>query len=103
MKIASGKIFNKLKKINDFRNAETIACYYPIGSEVLTHDIMLECLSHGKQVCLPKVVENNLEFRQIKDLNSLEKGAFDIMEPKDDCLVCKKFDVGEGKSRNHQC
>lgn len=104
IKIASGKIFNKLKQIKDYKNAQNIACYYPIGSEVLTQDILLECLSHGKQVCLPKVVGEELEFRQIKDLNSLEKGTYDIMEPKDDCAQCKKFDVvivpAVGLSRN---
>ena len=93
IKIVSGKIFNKLKQIKEYRDAQSIACYYPIGSEVLTQDILLEALSHGKQVCLPKVVGEELEFRQIKDLNSLEKGMYDIMEPKDDCTKCKKFDV----------
>ena len=102
--IASGKIFKKIKKISEFRNAQTIACYYPLGSEVLTQDILLEGLSLGKRVCLPKVVGENLEFRQIKDLDSLEKGTFDIMEPKEDCLTCKEIDVAivpaVGISRN---
>jgi len=104
MKIVSSKIFNKLKNIQEFKNAQSIACYYPTGSEILTQDIMLDALSHGKQVCLPKVIGNDLEFRQIKDLNSLENGSFDIMEPKDDCVSCKECDVtivpAVGLSRN---
>lgn len=104
IKIVSGKIFNKLKQIKEYKNAQSIACYYPTGSEVLTQDILLEGLSHGKQMCLPKVVGEKLEFREIKDLNSLEKGMFDIREPKEDCAICNKFDViivpAVGLSRN---
>jgi 5-formyltetrahydrofolate cyclo-ligase len=47
----------------------------------------------GKDVLLPKIVGNELEFRKIKDLNSLEKGVFDIMEPKDICEKSDKIDV----------
>ena len=104
IKIASTKIFNKLKQIKEFREAKSIACYYPTGSEVLTQDIMLESLSQGKNISLPKVVGNEIEFHQIKDLNSLEKGAFDIMEPKEDCKKINEFDViivpAVGFSRN---
>ena len=93
MKIASKKIQNKLKKINEFRNAQKIGVYYPIGSEILTQDIIQELLSNGKDVFLPKVMEKNIEFRKIVDFSSLEKGSFDIMEPKDDCQIDNALDV----------
>jgi len=93
IKITSEQIHNKLKRIKIFREAESIACYYPIGSEVLTQDIMQEILSDGKEVLLPKVKDENISFRKILDLSSLEKGSFDIMEPKDDCPVTDKIDV----------
>ena len=94
IKIASQKIFNRLKKIKEYRNAKVIACYYPIGSEVLTQDIMLDALSQGKQVCLPKVTESKIiEFREVKDLKSLERDSFNIMEPKKDCEICDKIDL----------
>jgi len=93
MKIASAKIQNKLKKINAFRNAQKIGMYYPIGSEILTQDIIQELLSNGKDVFLPKVIGENMEFRKIIDFSSLEKGSFDIMEPKDDCQIDNDLDV----------
>ncbi len=93
IKIASQQIHKKIKKIPEFGNAQSIGCYYPIGSEVLTQDIMLEALSEGKDVFLPKVVEKNLIFRRISGFESLEKGSFDIMEPKDDCPVTEKLDI----------
>ena len=93
MKIASEKIQKKLKKINAFRDAQKIGVYYPIGSEILTQDIIQELLSDGKDVFLPKVIEKEIEFRKIIDFSSLEKGSFDIMEPKEDCEIDNDLDI----------
>ncbi len=93
MKIASEKIQKRLKKINVFRDAQKIGMYYPIGSEVLTQDIIQELLSNGKDVFLPKVIGKEMEFRKISNFSSLEKGSFDIMEPKDDCQTDNSLDV----------
>ena len=93
MKIASEKIQKKLKKIYAFRDAQKIGVYYPIGSEILTQDIIQELLSNGKDVFLPKVMGENMEFRKIIDFSSLEKGSFDIMEPKDDCKIDNDLEV----------
>ena len=93
MKIASKQIHRNLKKIPEFRLANSIGMYYPIGSEVPTQDIMQEAISNGKEILLPKVIGKELEFRKIKDFSDLEKGSFDIMEPKDGCDTSDKFDV----------
>jgi len=93
MKIASEKIQKKLKKINAFRDAQKIGAYYPIGSEILTHNIIQELLSNGKDVFLPKVIGEKMEFRKIIDFSSLEKGSFDIMEPKEDCQIDNNLDL----------
>ena len=93
MKIASKSILKKLKKIESFRNAQKIGAYYPIGSEILTQDIMQEALSEGKEVFLPKVVGKNMEFRKIENFSNLENGSFDIMEPRNECPVDNNLDV----------
>jgi len=93
MKIASEKIQKKLKKINAFRDAQKIGVYYPIGSEILTHNIIQELLSNGKDVFLPKVIGKKMEFRKITNFSSLEKGSFDIMEPKEDCQIDNNLDL----------
>ena len=93
MKIASQKMQKRLKKIYSFRKAQKIGAYFPIGSEVLTQDIIQELLSNGKEVFLPKVIGDNIEFRRINDFSSLEKGSFDIMEPKEDCKIDNNLDV----------
>ncbi|MDC4231290.1 MAG: 5-formyltetrahydrofolate cyclo-ligase [Nitrosopumilus sp.] len=93
MKIASKKIQKRLNKINSFRNAQKVGVYYPIGSEIMTQDIIQELLSNSKEVFLPKVIGEKMEFRRIIDFSSLEKGSFDIMEPKDNCQVDNSLDV----------
>ena len=93
LKIGSEKIQKRLRKIHAFKNAQKIGAYYPIGSEVLTQDIIQELLSNSKEVFLPKVIGNRMEFRKITDFSSLEKGSFDIMEPKDDCKQDNTLDV----------
>jgi 5-formyltetrahydrofolate cyclo-ligase len=93
LKIASGNIQKKIKKIFAFKNAQKIGAYYPMGSEIFTQDIIQELLSQGKQVFLPKVIGEEMEFRKITSFSSLEQGSFDIMEPKDDCPVDNDLDV----------
>ena len=93
LKIASDKMQKKLKKIYAFKNAQKIGVYYPIGSEILTQNIIQELISNGQEVFLPKVIDEKMEFRKITDFSSLEKGSFDIMEPKDDCKVNNNLDV----------
>jgi len=93
LKIASEKMQKKLKKIYAFKNAKKIGVYYPIQSEIFTQDIIQELISDGKEVFLPKVIGEKMEFRKIKDFSSLEKGRFDIMEPKDDCPTNNNLDV----------
>lgn len=93
MKIASDQIKKKLKKIESFRKAQKIGAYYPIGSEVLTQDIIQETLSNGQEVYLPKVIRKEIEFRKITDFSSLEIGSFDIMEPRQGCPVSNNLDI----------
>ena len=93
LNIASEKIQKKLKKIKEFRDAQKIGAYYPIGNEVQTNEIIQELLSSGKEVFLPKTIGQEMEFRKIKDFASLEKGNFDIMEPKDNCEKDNELDI----------
>lgn len=79
--------------MKNFKEAKKIGAYYPIGSEILTQDIIQEMLSVGKEVYLPKVVGETMEFRKIEDFSSLEKGNFEIMEPKEDCPKDSSLDL----------
>ena len=93
IQIHSEKIHSRLKKIKSFSNAESIGCYYSIGSEVQTVPIIQELINQNKNVSLPKVTDDILAFRSIKNFDKLEKGSFGILEPKDDWPEEKSFDV----------
>ena len=93
MKIASKQIQKNLRKIEAFRNAEKIACYYSIGSEVRTLDIIQQIISEGRTIALPRIVDNELVFCVVKDFSELEKGEFGIMEPRKNCPIINDFDV----------
>ena len=90
--IASKRIHENLKKNSSFIDAKNIACYSPIGSEIDTHAIMLNILKQGKNLLLPRIIDNNIEFYIVSNLEKLEKGSFEIMEPKDSCEKAKKID-----------
>tara|TARA_B100000378_G_C17871330_1_gene352185 strand:- start:245 stop:613 length:369 start_codon:yes stop_codon:yes gene_type:complete len=53
---------------------------------------MLGILEQGKNMLLPKITENNMEFFVVPNLEKLEKGRFDIMEPKDSCKKAENVD-----------
>ena len=90
--ISSKKIHQNLRQVDSYNNSQNIACYFPIGSEVDTHDIMLDILENGKNMLLPKIVDSNLEFYVIPNLEKLENGVFDIMEPKASCKKTENID-----------
>jgi len=90
--ISSERIHQNLKRITSFTNSQNIACYFPIGSEIDTHNIMLDMLEQDKNLLLPRIVNNNLEFCIVPNLEKLEKGSFEIMEPKDSCKKAERID-----------
>lgn len=93
MIIASKQIQRNLKKISAYVEAETVAAYYSTGSEVKTGRIIQEMLAAGKTVALPRVEGKDIVFCKINGSEDLEKGEFDIMEPKMTCPTVKEFDV----------
>src|SRR5574338_1168760 len=93
MGIASKQIRKNLSKLDEYKKAQTIACYHSIGSEVKTHEILQEILSHGKTLALPRVEGDRLVFCNVRKFEDLEKGEFGIMEPKQYCEPIDRFDV----------
>ena len=93
IQILSEKIFLRLKEIKKFSDAKSVGCYYPIGSEVQTLSIIQDLINSGKNISLPKVGDDVMKFRIIKNFEKLEKGSFGILEPKDNWDEEKSFDV----------
>lgn len=91
--ITSRQIQDNLRKIDAYRNAQSIGAYYSIGSEVKTQSILQDILKSEKELSLPKVVKKDLVFKKITSLSDLEEGNFSVMEPKESCPIMKKIDA----------
>ena len=106
--MAGRRIFERVRGLPEFSAASSVACYYPIGSEVPTHDIMREAASRGKRVCLPRVSSGGMiVFRYAESQRDLELGGwgdasasasssagmFGVMEPKESCPECDSPDL----------
>lgn len=88
-KTASTLIQKTLLETDEYRRAGVLALYSPIHNEVDTAGVAADALASGKRIAFPVVVGHGLIFREIKELASLKKGSFGILEP---CLTCAVFD-----------
>ncbi len=80
-KIADRDIFEILKKHPHIVKNKHIMVYVSVSGEVDTHHIISYLLSAGKRVYIPVIEENEIRVSEIKDINELVPGKFDIPEP----------------------
>jgi len=81
----SKKIQKNLLTLNHFEKAKKIGLYFSKDNEVSTKKIITNLLQNGKEVFLPKIENNNLNFKKINKLSNLEIRNFGILEPKEFC------------------
>lgn len=71
----------------DYKNANTIALYASLPTEMDTSDLVAHALSMKKRVFLPRVLSKldremaMLEVHSMEELNCFDKGAYSIPEP----------------------
>jgi 5-formyltetrahydrofolate cyclo-ligase len=87
-KIIGEKLFSLL----EFKNSSYVMFYSSIRSEVRTDFMIERAIKDGYKVFLPKT---NIEIKEliplrVKNLKELERGAYNILEPK---LSAEKIDV----------
>jgi len=76
------KILAKLCQLAEIKKAQTILFYLPIHGEVDLHGLFEKLKTHKKFI-LPRVKnESTLHLFYIKTLKDVEKGSFNILEPK---------------------
>lgn len=86
VEVKSLKILETVTELPEYRKARVIASYVDKGNEVKTRPLILKTLASRKKVLVPIVdrENRNLVFSEIKGLDELAPGAFDILEPKPD-------------------
>jgi 5-formyltetrahydrofolate cyclo-ligase len=80
----SRQILEKIVTLEEYKNAENVLIYASMRSEVVTDDIILDCLANGKNVFCPKVTDKErgiMEFVGITSLEELSEGFYGIREP----------------------
>lgn len=77
----SMEIFDRLVSVDDFVNAKVVYVYIDISNEVSTKHIIEYLLAKGKEVAVPKVEEQVMNFYKIQSADELKKGYFNIPEP----------------------
>ena len=70
----------KLEGNEHFVHARTVLLYYSLNDEVCTHEF-IDKWCKSKQIVLPKVQGNELTLHPYSDIDSLQKGAYGILEP----------------------
>lgn len=74
--------------LEEYNKANLVGLYYSIGSEVSTLRLINDALNRGI-LSLPRINASNLEFAEVKSMNDLTLGKYNIMEPKKDCKIVK--------------
>lgn len=91
---SSRRVFDNLKTVDAFREAENVLIYVSYNKEVDTYAIMEYCFDMGKKVFVPKVYGDEMKFHRIRSLGDLAVGKFGIMEP--DNVFCDEWENVSG-------
>lgn len=70
-----------LLSLEEYRQAECIALYAAVHNETDTAEILQAAFGAGKRVLYPAVCGAHMVFRLVEGLNTLQEGAFGILEP----------------------
>ena len=89
--LLSKPIQEKLIKGPLWSSCEKVGLYAPIKNEVETKLLFMQALEMGYSVYFPRV-EQGIRFYEIHDPSDLQKGAWGIPEPKDNCSSLEKLE-----------
>ena len=85
-----------------------IGCYVSVKDELNTSEILKYCFANNITVCVPKVVENTLQFYKIKSNHDLVPAPFGLLEPNvTEMISVQKIDMmivplSSYDSKNHR-
>ncbi len=84
------RIFQQIISSRYFQQAQTIFCFVSTKIEIDTHRLIVYALRHGKQVAVPKCLNDKgiMQFFYICSMQDLEIGKFSLLEPNPS--ICKK-------------
>lgn len=94
IKSSNADIACKVLNSHEYKSAKTIFCFVSVSREVDTISIIKDALDNSKIVGVPKCVAKGImEVWEIKSLDDLTLGKYNILEPKEGCRVINKEDI----------
>ena len=83
-----------VRKLYQYRSAQTILIYMSTEIEVNTIDIIKNAWEDGKRVAVPRCIPDTrqMEFHYIESFDQLSKGAFSVLEPSTELPMVTEFD-----------
>ena len=86
-------VLERFTALEQYRDAKTLLCYVSSEIEVDTREILRQALCAGKTVAVPRCIPGTreMEFHIIRSLAELSPGAFGILEPSPEALLCTDF------------
>lgn len=79
------KLCEKVLALPEIREARWIYGYMALSWEPGTKELLERLLEAGKQVALPRVSGEDMDFYEIRSFADLKEGAFHILEPGEHC------------------
>lgn len=81
-------IFERLKRLPEYKYAASVFVYISIGSEVETSKIIDDCIACGRKIAIPlcDTAEHTMRAMEISDLSMTCSGAYGIPEPRRDLI-----------------
>lgn len=80
------EITDSLLSLPEVQKADRIFAYLSVGREVDTRRFLRSCLSAGRQIALPVIIGQCIEFAAVGSLDELIPGAYGIPAPPPDAL-----------------
>lgn len=80
-KQAAKEIYEKLRALAVYKEASVLCLYVPIQNEVDLFQYIPEFRADGKQIYLPRVNGNTMDFYAYNKQTALVEGAYHILEP----------------------
>jgi 5-formyltetrahydrofolate cyclo-ligase len=85
--LLSRRIWDKMLALPQFASARTVMTYLDIGSEVRTRAYLPELWQLGKRVVVPYCMAREIRLFQLKNMDELSTGTWQILEPKPEWLL----------------
>lgn len=85
--IRDSNIISKIINLDVFKKSQNIGIYYPINNEVNILNIFK--IIKNKNYYLPKVMNNEIIYLYLEDMNNLIKDKFNIYVPNNNKIIIK--------------